>query len=188
MNKFSRKKYLKLYKLIGMELCRYIKQFKKGDMSNFNHFFEMTKKKIFLSAYMILKDKNLSDEILYDVYLKFLENLSNVDHNKNPMSYLVTISRNEAINLLNKRNKEVGLDDEHEDYIGENESFNNLELFEKVKKILPPDEFEILIYVVVEELKQKEIAKILNMPIGTVGFKYTKAIKTLRKELSNEQI
>lgn len=171
-----------------MELCRYIKQFKKGDMSNFDKFFEITKKKIFLSSYMILKDKNLSDEILYDVYLKFLENLSNIDHNKNPLSYLVTISRNEAINLLNKRNKEVGLDDEHEEYIGRNESFNNLELFEKVKKILPPDEFEILIYVVVDELKQKEVAKILNMPIGTVGFKYTKAIKTLRKELENEQI
>ena len=170
-----------------MELSRYIKQFKKGDMTNFNTFFEMTKRKIFLSAYMVLKDTFLADEILQEVYLKFLENLKDIDHNKNPLSYLVTISRNEAINTLNRRNKEVMLNEDYEDYVGNNDSFNNLQLFEKIRKILPPDEFEILIYIVVEELKQKEVAKLLNIPIGTVGFKYTKAIKTLRKELENEQ-
>ena len=142
-----------------MELSRYIKQFKKGDMTNFNTFFEMTKRKIFLSAYMVLKDTFLADEILQEVYLKFLENLKDIDHNKNPLSYLVTISRNEAINTLNRRNKEVMLNEDYEDYVGNNDSFNNLQLFEKIRKILPPDEFEILIYIVVEELKQNGIGR-----------------------------
>lgn len=176
----------KLYKIIDMELSKYIKQFKKGDMSNFNTFFELTKKKIFLSAYMILKDKFLSEEILQEVYLNFLENLNNVDHNKNPWSYLLTISRNKAINMLNKRNKEMTLNEDYENYIGKEETYHGLELFEKIKQILPKDEFEILFYIIVEELKQREVSKLLDMPIGTVGYKYTKAIKTLRKEFKNE--
>ena len=37
------------------------------------------------------------------------------------------------------------------------------------------------------DLKQKEIAKIMKKPLGTISFKYAKAIKTLRRELQDER-
>jgi DNA-directed RNA polymerase specialized sigma24 family protein len=38
----------------------------------------------------------------------------------------------------------------------------------------------------VEDYTQKDIAKILHKPIGTVGYEYSEALKTLRKELGYE--
>lgn len=169
------------------ELSSLLINLKQGNMDYFPVFFDLTKKAIFLSSYVLLKRKEEAEDIVSETYIKFLESIENVNPKKNVMAYLTSIARNESLNLLKKRQRESELEDDDCRLSSNDEYDLGLNLFDKARKILPLDEFEILIMSIVDELKHREIAHILKKPIGTVSFKYSKAIKTLRKELGNER-
>ena len=61
-----------------------------------------------------------------------------------------------------------------------------INLINDLLKSLDDTSKEIVILHVINELKFKEIAKIVNKPLGTVLWIYNKAIKTLKGELENE--
>ena len=50
-----------------------------------------------------------------------------------------------------------------------------------LKKLLSDDEYLIVVYRVIYNMKNKEIAETFDIPIGTVGWKYSEAIKKARK-------
>ena len=169
------------------ELTNCIVNLKKGDMDYFPRFFESTKRNVFLSAYVILHSKEEAEDIVNETYIKFLETLDDVNPNKSIMAYLSTISRNLSLNLIKKREREVELEDE-DTRLSSNDDYDlGLGVFDKARKILPSDEFEIILLAMVDDLKQREIAKIMKKPLGTISFKYAKAIKTLRRELQDER-
>ena len=54
----------------------------KSDESYFSEFFELTKKQIFYNIFSILKDYQLSEDVLQETYVSFLSNLNSLDLNK----------------------------------------------------------------------------------------------------------
>ena len=169
-------------------LTHCLKALQSGDMDAFPSFFEATKKSVFLSSYAILGKKEEAEDIVNETYLKFLRSLPTIDPKKNVMAYLTAISRNESLNALAKRQKVGELEEEDSRLLCYDDYLSEFSLFDRAKDVLPRDEFEILLMVMVDDLKHREIAKILHKPLGTVSFKYAKAIKTLRKELSHERL
>jgi RNA polymerase sigma-70 factor (ECF subfamily) len=63
--------------------------------------------------------------------------------------------------------------------------YQEIEVLDMLKS-LDDTSKEIVILHVINELKFKEIAKIVDKPLGTVLWIYNKAIKTLKGELKNE--
>lgn len=60
------------------------------------------------------------------------------------------------------------------------------ELIDIAKRLLPDDEFSILMLVTASGYKRKEIGKMLDMPIPTVTWKYQNALSKLRNALEKE--
>ena len=160
-----------------------LKRLIEGDLTAFDSFYEKTKRSVFYNIYAILKDEQLSEDALQETYIKFLNNLKNLDEKQNILGYLFVISRNIALDMIKKRKREVEIKPEYQDIFIDNTTtnFEYNEAIEKAKKLLNNKEFEILILHTVNELTHKEIAKLLKMPLGTVTWTYNNAIKKLKK-------
>lgn len=160
-----------------------LKRLIEGDLTAFDSFYEKTKRNVFYNIYAILKDEQLSEDALQETYIKFLNNLKNLDEKQNILGYLFVISRNIALDMIKKRKREVEIKPEYQDIFIDNTTtnFEYNEAIEKAKKLLNNKEFEILILHTVNELTHKEIAKLLKKPLGTVTWTYNNAIKKLKK-------
>lgn len=159
---------------------------KNGDMSQFDKFYEQTKKTVFFAAYAVLKDQSAAEDVLQDVYVKVLETLDRIELDRGVISLLAVMSRNMALNRIKESSKKVELT---EDIPAEEENktpYRENELFDLMKKVLDDSEYEIVILHVVDDLKHREIAEALSLPLGTVTWKYNNALKKLKKELEND--
>lgn len=156
---------------------RIIEKFRMKDYSDFDLFYEETKKIVYFTIKNIIHDEELTKDLMQDTYIKFLNQLDKYkDDNLN--AYLSLMARNIAINEYNRRKKEV-IDSEYLDQL----STTKIEdpMIFRILDYLSEEEKEIVLYHIVENLKFKDIAKIVNKSLGTVLWIYNKAIKKLQE-------
>jgi len=83
-----------------------------GDKSAFRAIFDMTSAKLFGVAVRILKRHDLAEDVMQDAFLKIWDAAPRYRPELgSPISWMVAITRNRAIDVLRKRT-EVALDDE----------------------------------------------------------------------------
>ena len=86
----------------------------------------------------------------------------------------------------NKQKKEVFYDfSTYEDtYIVEKEK--DTPLLDIVYDTLSGDELQVFIMHVIDELKHREIAKIMKKPLGTITWLYNKALKKVKERIGDD--
>ncbi|MBE6143192.1 MAG: RNA polymerase sigma factor [Erysipelotrichaceae bacterium] len=161
----------------------FILKFKVNDYSMFNEFYKMTSKQVYFTALGVLKDHSLAEDILQDTYVTFLNNIDNVKENQNIYAYLTMIARNKSLNLL-KENKRLVFDEDIMRNITYQTDKNQYSDVDQILSYLDSQEDrEIIIYHVLLDYKFKDIAKIIKKPLGTVLWKYNKAMKYLKERI-----
>jgi RNA polymerase sigma-70 factor (ECF subfamily) len=166
-----------------MNLDDIVEEFRDANYTHFDEFYNQTKKNVFFSIAAIVKDNSVIDDLMQDTYIKFLENI-----NKYKMTsinaYSSTMAHNIAINYYNKE-KRIIHDDEIIDYQQDNSNDKNYEYIEALELLKDLDDIsrEIVVLHTINDLKFKEIAKIVDKPIGTVLWIYNKAIKELQRKV-----
>ncbi len=163
-----------------------IKKLKNGEKEAFDKVYEMTYRKIYFVVLPILRDRSLTEDIVQDTYLKFLDKLYEYEA-RNSFAYILTIARNLALNEYNRRKREI------KDIDLENEAFSleeylevsaeKKDLIKIALSVLSDKEKDIFLLHNLENLAHREIAEILDIPLGTVTWSYQQAIKKMRKKL-----
>ena len=105
----------------------------------------------------------------------------------NEASWLYSLTKNETLNYLKKKKHELNLDeiyyiskeDEDLNKIIDNDSYNSL-----ITK-LDKQEQEIVSLKILSNISFREISLLLNIPMGTVQWKYYTSLYTLRLLLGN---
>ena len=167
-----------------MNIDDIINELRVANYAHFDEFYNSTKKNVFFSIAAIVKDNSTIDDLMQDTYIKFLENISKYQSKTSINAYLSTIAHNIAINYYN-REKRLVHDEEVIDYISDDtKKKNNYEEIEALEllKSLDPVSKEIVVLHIINDLKFKEIANIVNKPLGTVLWIYNKALKELKKK------
>ncbi|MCR4899165.1 MAG: sigma-70 family RNA polymerase sigma factor [Acholeplasmatales bacterium] len=166
-----------------MNIDDMIEEFRVCNYTHFDEFYNLTKKNVFFTIIAIVKDNYVVDDLMQDTYMKFLENINNYK-SKSINAYLSTIARNLAINYYNKE-KRIIHNDEIIDYVQSDDKAPNYEYIEVLEmlKTLDDTSREIVILHTINDLKFKEIAKIVDKPLGTVLWIYNKAIKELKRKV-----
>lgn len=161
---------------------------KNGNLEVFNAFYEECKKSIFYNIFALTKNHEISEDLLHDTFVKFLNEVSKVDVNKSIRGYLMVMSRNLALDYFKKHNRIEELEDDSL-IPSDNDSSNSIDqeiLLNRIKKILNDKEFEVFVLHVLDDLSFKEIAKLRHRPLGTTLYQYNSAIKKLQEELEYE--
>ena len=171
--------------MANKDINELVKQLQNGNIEVFDDIYYQTKSIVYYSIFIILKDYQLSEDIMQDTYLKALNKIHSYKRKAHFKSWLVTIAKNLAINEFNRRKREMLIDIGEQEYIfGSSASTAENEiLINQIFTVLSNEEKEIVILHVIGDLKHREIAKLLNKPLGTITWIYNKAIKKLRSEL-----
>lgn len=168
-----------------MKIEEYINEFRVANYTHFDEFYNETKKTVFFSILSVIKDTSVVDDLMQDTYIKFLENIDKYTHTS-INAYLSTMAHNIAINYYNKE-KRIVHDEEIIDYIPEEKEnkdmkYQYIEVMEMVSE-LDDISRQIVILHTINDLKFKDIAKIVDKPLGTVLWIYNKAIKELKRKV-----
>ena len=154
-----------------------------GDKTAFEEIYNHMKTPIFTVIFRITRDKSLSEDILQEIFLKIYRSPP-TSKITNPRAYIFQMTRNLAIDSVRKQLQFSSLESiENHAYLPADDLPMKMDI-NSAMKVLPLSESQIVSFHINGELKFREIAMIMNMPLGTVLWKYQRAIKRLKIILS----
>lgn len=161
-----------------------IEEFRVGNYDSFDEFYHQTNKQLYVFIYDIIRNRQSSEDLLQETYMRFLNHIDKYKKNTNYFNFLVTIARNLAINEYHKQKRMVY----YEEYIYsvKEESPTDVPDLFYLLDYLNEKEREIVILHMIDNLKFKEIAKMKDKPLGTILWLYNKAIKKLKRKVEEE--
>ena len=172
---------------------------KKGQTERFEVLVRRHSKNLYRFLVHFTGNETMADDLVQEAFLQVYRSVNDFDPSRRFKPWLYTIAANKARDLMRSRRRrsEVPLDAQIEGEKGEGQTFLTLlpdasegptvglELEEErlfVRKMLAgmPDHLrEVLILSYYQHLPYKEIAEILNVPLGTIKSRLHAAIKHL---------
>ena len=162
------------------ELTNKLNAIRGGDRAAFEELYDDLKTPIYTIICRITWDESTSKDIMQEVFVKLYRSLPGPSV-RNPRAYIFQIARNLAIDSMRKQPQHVPLDDVSD---VTHQPLNDLALrmdIDKAMKSISAQECQIVTLHVVGELKFREIAEIVKIPLGTALWKYQKAIAQLQR-------
>lgn len=148
----------------------------------YNHYFKL----IYYIISQYINNKSDIEDITQEVFLKFFNNILNVDIDKNIKYYLTTMAKNMSLNYLKSKHHNIIYAEDLILTILDNQ--NNIErhlykdIFDDLSKCLNKLEVKIIILHIIEGMKFKDISNCLSMSINSVLTIYSRAFKKIKKE------
>ena len=177
-----------LYFMKGAELEQKIAQYASGDKSSFDYIYERTSKTVYFAALYIVRDRAHAEDIMQETYLRALNSLGSYSRGTNFTAWLTRIAKNLALNHIKKGARETSSDFTDEQEIRKYGS-HETELpyiFDVAAKILDEQQYEIVMLCHVAGYKRREVAEMMDLPVGTVTWKKNEALKKLKQKLKKE--
>jgi len=145
--------------------------------------------RIYKYCYFHLNNFYTAQDLVQEVFLKFLSNIEQYDECGQAINYLYVIARN-LINDYSRKPCEILM---HE-LSNEKNTEKDMEavetkimLFDAIKK-LEEQEIEVIILRYYQDLKYKDIAIIMDLPASTVRYKLKQAERKIKKELEKQNV
>lgn len=167
----------------------YLDLLAEKDDQAFAYVYENTKRGVYSIIVSIVHDRQMTEDLMQETYIKMLKNLSSYQKGRNFSAWLFQIAKNLAYDQMRSTKKEIPMDPQDQDYVfdqPENTKAVSDYSMEEMMKPLDDEEREIVLLRVVSEEKFKDIAKIVGKPLGTVLWIYNKALAKMKKYLGKE--
>ncbi len=159
-------------------------QTQNGDEDAFCEIYQITKKGVFSFVYSVVGDYSVAEEIMQDTFIKVKQNINSFNGG-NFSAWLIQIAKNMAFNHIKKAKRETPLEDaDKKGGYTINESGGVA--VEALQKALGEEERQIVVLHAVGGYKHREIAEILNKPLGTVTWTYKNAMRKLKNYIEGE--
>lgn len=155
----------------------------------FETIYERYNKLLYAIAFKYLKNRELSQDAVQQIFLKFWESRSTLMIHINLKNYLFTMLKNHVLNEI--RNNLTALEKIYE--ISQTVPQQEDELEHKLEKkeievllyraveALPDQKRQVCLYKLQEDLSNQEIAEKMGISISTVKTHYSKALQMLRE-------
>ncbi len=140
-------------------------------------------RQIFALAISILRDYQLSEDVMQDTFVKISEKAHTYQKGSNAIAWILTITRNLALDEYKKRKHEFSDDNIEEVCLFDEVPTSELEAF----SVLNDEEKQIVLLKVYSCLKHKEIAQILGITTYASEKKYQRAVIKLRAYYNEEE-
>lgn len=163
----------------------------QGDESAFAKLYEMYAKSIYTVIYVILKDPQITEEVLQDVFVKVWNNAQKYDVQKGRFyTWVLNIARNAAIDktrskLFKNENKTQHTDSfvdilkGTDNLSSKTDSIGLQSWVDKLKPIC----VKLIDFLYFKGYTQAEVAETMDTPLGTIKTRARTCIKNLRELL-----
>lgn len=167
------------------ELIMEVKRAKRGDKEAFCNLIILNKVAVYRVAKAILNKEEDIEDAVSESILKAYKNIQTLKDEAFFKTWLIRIVINESNNLYKKRFKEIAVDKDHFKNIKVNDNYKDLSLYNAINS-LDEDLRITTILFYFEDMKYKDIAKILNVKEGTIKSRLSRAKEKLYNILKEE--
>ena len=169
------------------ELKIIFQKMRNGDESGIELLYKNYYSMIYGIAYSILKNKENSEDIVHNVFTKLMKMDKNLLPSKGESSWLYIVTKNEVMQFLRSQKVNIDIDDMYtiEAENNEIEDYIDMTSFHKLLEKLDPIDREIVSLRIISDFTFDRISQLLNIPIGTVQWKYYRALHDIKKALAS---
>lgn len=166
---------------------------RRGDKTGLQDIYEAYIGLIYTIVKDILKNKENAEDVASDFFIRLWDKSGSFESGRGHKAWLTTIARNMAVDYLRKYGREEasafveemepapsGSGMSGQESPVEREALGNMAVKEALA-VLTESERQILYMKVLGEMTFREIAQTLQLPMGTVTWKYQNAVKKLRR-------
>jgi len=163
-----------------------ILEIQKGNIDLFSEIIDRYENKLFRYANNIIRDRDKAVDVVQETFIKAYINLNSFKTTKKFSSWIYRITHNESLNAIKKYHKEIPLpedvdfkssDDTEEEFIQK----ETTEMVSKCLHSIPVLFSEPLSLFFIEEKSYEEISDILQIPMGTVATRISRAKIIMKK-------
>lgn len=160
---------------------------KKGEISLIFDWVDINKTKLYRIAWAYLRNYADVEDAFHNTIIKVIENIKKLNNDDAFEAWFISILLNESRIILRHRKRVVPSEE-----VEANNCFSDIDnedtKFDLIRglKSIEEEYKDVIILKYYSGYSQKEIAEILNMPIGTVKTKIYRGLKALRKVLGRE--
>ncbi len=166
---------------------------KKGDLQAFQSLIEQYQNRIYAIALRFCRNGEDAWDIAQEVVIKIYRVIKRYRGDSAFSTWVYAITKNATIDFLRKRNKKQSMETSIEacefqvilpEFITENtwKSREDMHILGEMLRKLPKQQREVLILRDIDGYSYEEIAKILNISIGTVKSRISRGRDALRRE------
>ena len=139
---------------------------------------------------MFCKDKYTAEDALHETFLTIYENAGSYRIFNNPKAWVLTIAKNKAISIIRKDSRASSLDDlevSAENIENIEDSVLDQMQADMLLSILSEDDKKIVILHTVYGFKHREISELMNLPLGTVKWRYKQSMDKMRNKSKTDE-
>ena len=165
-------------------LEEYMAQIAKGDRDALGALYHQANTAVYSFALSILKNTSDAEDALHDCFLDIYQAAEHYRPQGKPMAWIFTIVRNRCLQKLRERTRTADIPSEDwEPYLQSRESITPEDrlLIGTCMERLNQQERQIVVLHAVSGFRHREIAQLLQLPLPTVLSKYHRALKKLKK-------
>ena len=155
----------------------------EGDKTTFDKVYQELKVPVYTVIYRITQDWMLAEDVMHDCFVKLFQ-ASPPTRIKNPRAWVFRMARNLAIDSVRKKKASALPEDMADESAPMEDAVIDRTDAKAALRCLSLEEREIVSLHINAGLKFREIAEITKTPLGTVLWKYRKAIGALRYYLT----
>ena len=169
-------------KIDKKELHELFSGLKNKKQNAYNKLYEKYYSLVYGIVFSIIKNKEDSEDVAHEVFTKIYKMPIDKLPISNEASWLYTVSKNESFLYLRKSKPNISIEEAYEIPcdLSDIDKVIDSEFYNKAIARLKVDEKMIVSLKVLSDFTFQKIAQIMNMPIGTVQWKYYKAINNLK--------
>jgi RNA polymerase sigma-70 factor (ECF subfamily) len=173
-----------------------VAKIQKGNQRLFGVLIDRYQTKLMRYGKKFLNSHDDIQDIVQDVFIKAYQNLKSFDTSRRFSPWIYRIAHNACINELRKKSRQfISVDFDtffpHPIYVdpdvSEKEKADMRHMLDKTLERLPPKYREVLVLHYYEDMAYKDIADILEVPMGTVSIRLKRAKESLKQLLHNHE-
>lgn len=165
-----------------------INRLRNGDESALTELYNKFWQSLFVSSYNVLKDKELCEDIIQDIFMNIWHNREKLEINISLKGYMYACARYQVFNQFKKNKDKIHVElfedlDKRFQYSTPETQLMHEELLEQINSIVQalPEKCQLVYKLSREEqLSHKEIAERLDISTKTVENHITKALHVIR--------
>lgn len=174
----------------------YVLLLRNGEEKAFNFFFNLHYAALCLFCFRIINDKEASEEIVQDAYLKLWERHENFYHASALKSFLFTVCKNASLDWLRSRRKET-LNKQQLSYISRSSEASVLhhmiaaEVYADIHaamNTLPPQCRKIFRMIFLEGKDYEQVAAELSLSVSTIRNQKARALTLLGSRINLDDL
>ncbi len=173
------------------ELCELMERIKQDDNEAFEALYNELSRFVYAVSLNILHDSFSAEDCVHDTFLHIKKSAFRFEKGRNVKSWVFAIARNVSLTAYNAQKRSVPLDDEIVQTFPDDDFADRSDTAVFAREIiasLKEKDRDIIIMHLSEGLKFREIAEALDMPLGTVIWRYNYILSKLRKKLDLEGV